>query len=178
MTALDSYVAIFPGSGGPPTVYPPMAVQYCAYDNAGDLFVDAYGYREQFALWELPKNGSQFAAISVSPNIEMSPGQVQWDGSHISVEGRGADHGIKLYQLTISGSTATVAGTTKFNHVWRAFQSWIQGKMILLPYGRHGSEFANEIGIWKYPKGGKAVQSIKHFGLPRDFQAVTFSPGS
>jgi hypothetical protein len=178
--AANSTVAIFPGTGGSPTTYPvPLNTQYAGFDSDGNLFVDGYDYHFQFALYELPRGGSQFAQITINPNIEMGPGQVQWDGSLVTVLGIGPQPGkVKLLRLNISGSTATVAGVTKFSGVWRALQSWIQGKTILLPYGRHGSEFHNEIGIWKYPKGGKVVQTIKHFGLPRDFQAVTFSPGS
>jgi len=100
---------------------------------------------------------------------------VQWDGSHISVELLGPHKGVTLYQLHINGSTATIAKTIKFDRVWHAGQSWIQGNMILIPYNTQGSEFKKVVGFWKYPKGRKVVLNVKKFMTIGDLQGVTFS---
>ena len=173
-------VAIFSSPSSPPTTYViSFDIQYCGYDNAGDLFVDGYSDRgSDFSFYELPKGGSQFTSISVNPSLQIRPGMVQWDGHYITVEGIGINNGVALYRLSVSGSGATVAGTTQFNGVIKsALQSWIQGSIILIPYRAHGAS-DKKVGIWKYPAGGKVKKIIKHFESGPDVQAVTFSPGS
>jgi len=172
-------VAIFANASSPPTTYfISSEVQYLGYDSAGNLFVDGYG--KPFSLYELPKNGNSFTQISVSPSLVVRPGQVQWDGNYITIEGIGINRGVALYRLSVSGSTATVVGTTNFNGVTRtALQSWIQGDRIFIPYGSRGNGYRNvKVGVWKYPAGGKPLQKIKHFDKRADLQAVSFSPGT
>lgn len=177
--ASDFDVAIFANASSPPTTYTINSdVQYIGYDSTGNLFVDAYA--KPFSLYELPKDGNSFSQISVSPSLVVRPGQVQWDGKYITIEGIGISRGVALYRLSVSGSTATVVGNTKFNGVTRtALQSWIQGDRIFIPYGSRGNGYRNvKVGVWKYPAGGKPLQKIKHFDKRADLQAVTFSPGT
>jgi PKD repeat protein len=173
-------VAIFTRSSGQPITYTiPFDAQYLGYDNAGNLFVDGYG-KPLSTLYELPKNGNAFSQISVSPSLVVRPGQVQWDGNYITIEGIGIKRGVALYRLSVSGSTATVVGTTNFQGVTRtALQSWIQGDRIFIPYGSRGNGSRKvKVGVWKYPAGGKALQKIRHFDKNADLQAVTFSVAS
>jgi hypothetical protein len=175
-------VAIFLSPSSSPTTYLiNFAIQYCGYDNAGNLFVDGYhsGYPATFEMYELPKSSSQFTNISVNPSIKLRPGQVQWDGDHMTVEVIGVQNGVTLYRLDISGSAATVVGRTRFRGVSRATsQSWIQGDRIFIPYGTRGNgPNKTKVGIWGYPAGGKILQKIGHFEKRPDVQGVTFSAG-
>ena len=179
----DYDVAVFPSGSGSPTTYViDFDIQFCGYDNSGNLFVDGYGdgSGESFSLYELTKLGTQFANISISPSLPVRPGQVQWDGKYITVEGLGINTGVAMYRLAVSGSTASVVKTINFKGVTRvASQSWIEGKLILIPYGTTGNGIKKtKVGIWKYPAGGEVLQKISHFERRPDVQAVTFSKGS
>jgi hypothetical protein len=179
----DYNVAVFPGGSGSPATYViDFDIQFCGYDNSGNLFVDGYGdgSGESFSLYELAKLGNQFANISISPSLPVRPGQVQWDGKFITVEGIGINTGVAVYRLAVSGSAAKVVKTINFKGVTRvASQSWIEGNRILIPYGTTGNHInKTKVGVWKYPAGGKALQVISHFTKRADLQAVTFSPGT
>ncbi len=181
-TSSGGNLAVFQEAQGTPTIYKDdIETFYCGYDNNSDLFVDGYADNE-FALTELPSGSSTFINISVSPSITENPGQVQWDGSYVTVEGGVALHqprnAVAIYRLQLSGSTATIVGTTHFKGAMRdAYQSWINDNTILIPFGTSGDQSrAPNIGLWNYPTGEKARKLLQHFA-PKlsSFSGVTVS---
>ena len=99
------------------------------------------------AMAELANGSDSFAAISLPLSLQGFAGQVQWDGKELTLEVLGSKKGVILQRLTISGSTATVIGTTKFKGVTRsAQQSWIQGGIVFVPYGTRGRGQVREQG--------------------------------
>jgi hypothetical protein len=149
-------VAVFPNGSGSPATYliADLDVQFCGYDNQDNLFVDGYG--KPTALYELPEGTSTFINISLNPSLTVRPGQVQWDGKYITVEG---------------------LGTTTFKGITRdASQSWIENNRIFIPYGSRGSGInKTKVGVWKYPAGRKNEQLIKQVTSRPDLQGVAFS---
>jgi hypothetical protein len=174
-------VAIFtPGSGSPTTYVVNLDAQFCGYDNVGNLFVDGYGSAgTDFLLYELPKGSSGFKEIKIRKLPTIAPGQVQWDGNSVTIEGLGIVSGVTIYRLTLSGSRATITGKTTFKRVTRtAQQSWIEGNQIFIPYGTrgHGAQ-RRKVGVWGYPEGGKLQLNIAN-SATSNFQGVTLSPAA
>jgi hypothetical protein len=174
-------VAIFKNASGSPTVYAApygFSPQYCGYDNAGDLFIDARYNSGVVTLAELPAKSGVFSIINLNPYSVLNPGQVQWDGHHMTLEvGAFAKrpHALTIFQLSISGSEAQVVGQTKFKYANHAAEaSWIYGNRILVPFGVH--QPVPNIGIWPYPKGGKATKII--VGPSANFTGIAVSVGS
>ena len=171
-------IAIFSDATGTPTAYETHIVSYyCGYDNAGNLFVSGLN-GHQAGLSELPVGKSTFSVLSINGTFD-GFGQVQWDGKYVAVEGRNSDD-IKVSRLQISGSIASVVGETRFKGKFRnAFQSWIFGNRILIPYSSRGLQ-VNKISAWAYPKGGKPVIKFGHFGQSKwaRFAGVTLSAGT
>lgn len=171
-------IAIFPGEQGPPVLYAShIGSLYCSYDEDGNLFVDGYD-GNQVALAEMPSGSDEFTKLSLN-SLSGTPGQMQWDGQHITLEDRSAKS-TAIEQLSISGSAATVVGATRLKNIGhRATASWMADGQVIVPYVLRNGTGANAIGIWNYPKGGKAQRKIKHFGSYRehtlDFQGVTVS---
>lgn len=164
-------VAVFPLASGQPTTYPGATfAYYCGYDNVGNLFVSGEdGSGSNMA--ELPVGQSTFQRLSIIGKVA-SPGQVQWDGHEMTFESRSKGD-TKIVRLKISGSTATIVGTTHLKSIrGRALQSWLDGDKIFVPYGK-GGQYANIIGIWKYPKGGNVETRYRNIG--RSFYGVTVS---
>jgi hypothetical protein len=155
-------VAIFKGAKGSPMSYEQAGIfsTYCGYDNKGNLFVDGSG-TTGFALLELPAGGNILSPISLTQSITTA-GQVQWDGTYLAIED--LSHPV-VYRFAISGSTATLKGTTKLAGAGSAGgQSWIQGAKIVVPYSASDSG-PTAIGIWKFPAGGAPTKTIKkHLG--------------
>jgi hypothetical protein len=176
----EGNVAIFANEQGIPAVYSSgIDSLYCGYDGKGNLFVD--GYKEPYnGLAELPKGSATFTVLSIT-DLPGTPGQVQWDGKYITYQDRSPQN-TTISRLAISGSVASIVGTTTFSGIrHRSSQSWLYGSNVLIPYYVRGKR-ANIIGIWSYPKGGKVKQAIRRFGSYRkrtiNFQGVTLSVGS
>lgn len=171
-------VAIFPNESGTPALYAAVInFRYCAYDSAGNLFVNGYSGSNP-GLAELPYGGTSFSNISVSNSVGY-PGQMQWDGHYLTYEG--VEQGdIKVSQLSVSDSEATIVGTTKLN-LFRATASWIFGNRIIVPHAvrRNLRAYTTQISYFKYPQGGVPSKTIKNFSgfkkIDMNFQGVTVS---
>lgn len=152
-------VAIFPPGSGTPSYYNAhIDAYYCGYDAHGNLFVDGLNGHGG-GLSELSKGASDLNVLSINGDIG-DPGQVQWDGKYISTEGRASGN---IYRLEVSGSTATVVGTTRLKGtIANASQSWINGNYVILPYATRG-RLINKVGVWKYPASGKRMTKFAHF---------------
>jgi hypothetical protein len=178
-------VAVFPNSSGNPTFYESnLTAFWCGYDDQGNLFVDGVGQGGASALAELAKNATSFETLSITPHIEGAFLRIQWDGSHLTVEAqsnykRGTHHAVSINRLSVSGSTATVVGTTQIKTIRKtAALSWIDGGRVLVPYGNAG-RYNPDIGYWKYTAGGSPVKQVeKPAGKTAIINAITISKGS
>lgn len=136
----------------PATRTPAFQAASCGYDNRGNLFVD--GASGNLELAELPKGAKTFVSISVDQPV-YAAGSVQWDGAHLAVTDSEANP-TTIYRYSISGSAATLAGTTKLSGSTRAGETWIfKGRVMAAIFSSgHG------VGVWKYPAGGPAITTI------------------
>lgn len=150
-------VAIFsPGSGTPSLYQAQTFADYCGYDNAGNLFVSGKNSSEEPSIAEIPYGQGTATLYSIDGRLG-NPGQMQWDGLHMTYETVSPGH-LSISQLTFSGSTATVVGTTTFSgEVRYVGQSWISNNSVLVPFSKKGDK-VNKIGLWRYPHGGKAAR--------------------
>jgi hypothetical protein len=157
-------IAVFPKGQGNAVIYTPTGQEGFpgyGYDSHGNLFCDAYGPGNVFALYELPKNILTVNQVSVSGANGLSPGPMQWDGKYLTF-GSGARG--TLYQVAIKGSKGSVRSSTTLAGTGWVWQFWIQGKRILVP--TYGGTDPAEVGYFKYPAGGSATKSITGFGQP------------
>ncbi len=175
-------VSIYRHAQGTPTTYSVPGVWFvvsCAYDPKGNLFVDGmpynYGsYPTGFVLAELAKGSNAFVDISVDASLA-SAGGVQWDGKYVAVDDN--THNI-VYQLSITGSAATVEGTTDLNGDWQYEQIY----KFIVPHSKKSQGTvligANQddgaVGFWNYPAGGSPTGTISGFSAP---VAVVISKG-
>ena len=171
-------VAIFPGARGQPTLYGAnITASYCGYDNTGDLFVNGFA-NQDVALSELPAGSSTFHAFSIDQHVG-GPGQMQWDGKYMTWESGNPQGAQTVSQLVINASRVAIVGTTHLEGIkLQPHQSWIYNGVILVPFAQHGTK-SNKIGVWAYPRGGKAERLIRDFGSYSKhkirFQAVAIS---
>jgi hypothetical protein len=149
-------VAVYANYGGKPRFYSDPSITdyfYCTYDDQGNLFVTGMSPSNPFILAELPKGSSDFTDISIAEPIP-SPSQLLWDGRYLAL---GSSGDLKIYRLTVTGSSAIVVGTTRLFRLGIATRTFaIHGNMILAPTGRYG----NRLGFWRYPKGGRRVNAV------------------
>ncbi len=157
-------IAVFTNGSGMPTTYTPSGqngIPGCGYDNHGNLFCDAYGSGNHFALYELPAGSSTVTSVAVSGASGLRAGSMQWDGKYLAF-GSGAQG--TIYQIQLSGSTGTVVGSTGLTGTGWVWQFWIKKPRIIAPtYAGSAGAIA---GYWNYPAGGSATKTITGFSQP------------
>ncbi|MBV8530017.1 MAG: hypothetical protein JO104_01765 [Candidatus Eremiobacteraeota bacterium] len=142
---------------------------YCGYDAKSNLFVNGQGAGTQMYFAELRKGATALTDVALGHTISVSGmGQVQWDGHYVTVEDLTAS---AILRLHISGSRATVAGTTHLSSWNGPTLSWIDGSSVVIPTGTGGAT----LGEWRYPRGGKPSKTVK---APTGLFSVTVSAGS
>ncbi|HEY2474422.1 MAG TPA: hypothetical protein VGI19_06420 [Candidatus Cybelea sp.] len=142
----NDYVVVYKNGSGSGTTYTaPFDAFFAGYDDRGNLFVDGSG---QTSLAELPRGGSEFVPISANQEI-IFPGGVAWYGKYLAV---GDQDTSSIYQFNISGTGATLAGTTALSG-GGAGGFWIQKHRVISADG-------GDVGIWKYPAGGSPRKTI------------------
>jgi hypothetical protein len=176
-------VVVFKNESGTGTLYSTgIDSLYCGYDDASNLFIDGDTAGAAFRLVELPNGSASTVDISTSPAINQIPGQVEWDGSYLTVEAGILSNREKpsIYRLSLSGSTATVEGKTDLKGIRKqAAASWIYDGVVISPYSKRSGGLPN-IGYWKYPGGGRPTKRILDIvSKGTVFTSVTVSvPGS
>jgi hypothetical protein len=156
-------LAIYTGAKGSPQLYGDSSLYftlYVGYDNAGDAFVDAQAPGSgAFAFAELPKGGSTLGTVTTTGISGLGAG-VAWDGKYITVGiGRPSS---TIYQLQVSGSAATIAGTTTISG------NPGLGKYVVVTKGRKQGNTVidpevggtKDVGFFKYPSGTGPVKAI------------------
>ncbi len=158
-------LSVYPAAKGTPVTYQGADVYqyfFCAYDNAGNLFVDGATISNTFAFAELPHGTSTLMKITLNQAVG-TPGNVQWDGKHLAVGDASAS---AIYQISVSGSSGTVVGTTMLNGGGNAAISFIDGTQVVANIS--GTKF----GFWKYPTGGSPTSTLSLKGIGGPFGIV------
>jgi DNA-binding beta-propeller fold protein YncE len=170
-------VSIYKDAQGEPTTIadPSMSyMDYCGYDNRGDLFADGTGSgapaydaeRGVLDLAELRKGAAKFKNLTVLYQYFESVGGVQWDGKYVAVEDSFGD---AIYQIEVTRLRTFVEGETHLYGAHVAGQFWITSSKV-------GSGGANvivpnvageSVGVWAYPAGGDATTTYTGFEIPQ-----------
>jgi hypothetical protein len=134
--------------------------QMCSWDSQGNLYLSSGYSNSSEAYLVLYPQGNVGSSEQLKVNEPLyryhAPVSVQWDGKNITVSSTPYHGPVKLYQLSISGSTATVVGTTTLKskrNAYKTSQVWIQGKSVVdVDYSDH----KGGIDRWAYPNATKA----------------------
>lgn len=136
----------------------------CGYDASSDLFCDGTSSQSGgFSLAELPANSDSFATVNVNQQIT-TPGQVQWDGTHLAIGDEGISPSV-IYRFTINGSSLTAVAETTLNGSVHVEQFWIRGNRVVAPdYAREcQGSVRGCIAVYPYPGGGSALATLSVF---------------
>jgi hypothetical protein len=149
-------IAIYQNAAGDPTLYSDDQIKnysYCGYDDGGNLFLVGVSQSNTSTFAELPYGAGAFTILTISKKAP-SLGQVEWDGHYLALGAYGAR---TIYRLSISGSSATVIGTTKLAHLKKAGGSfWIHGNALVTAAG----PFLRKLGLWRYARGGRPTRVV------------------
>lgn len=150
--------------GSPQTYYTDPyimpAIQYCAYDDHGNLFISGATNYRQFMLAEMPRNKTAFKYLTLNQYINTGGG-LEWDGRYLAL-GDEASNPSVIYQLSISRKVATVVSTTTLDGTSRVRtflipelgSDGVQGTQVIAP------SIFGPIGFYNYPGGGSPTMTI------------------
>lgn len=118
----------------------------------------------------MPKGKGSFEVINLNATLVGEPSVQSADGyvTVTSLASAMSHAPLSVYRLRISGSAATIEGTTQLTTKKNNYsgESWIQGRTILAASYYHRSY--QQVSFWAYPTGGKPHRSIKRVGDVRD----------
>lgn len=180
-------ILIYTGAQGQPTAYSSsqfLGFGSCGYDNDGNLYAEGgtTGSGQPIELGRLSNGSSSFEMMHLNKSVytgDLFWPTVQWDGANMTISTiphteRGKDSGpVSIYQLSISGTNATVVGTTTLNFKKNRHrgQTWIYKSNII---GSDSYKGGN-VSTWSYPQGGKPSQTIEK--IPDiELLGITVSP--
>jgi hypothetical protein len=164
-------VEIYKHAKGTPTPYsvPPdfFTVNFGDYDPQGNLFVWGTGQSasDYSVFGEMPNGSKQIMDVTLPGSIGVGAtgDNVAWDGKYLTVGG-----GASVYQITVSGSTATLVGTTSLADASDVAQYSVlhsrkpkQGKTLVGP-----DCFDANVKFYNYPAGGNPTMTLTGFTLP------------
>ena len=129
----------------------------------------------QVELAELPSGGRNVETVLF--NDEISVTTAQWDGQNLIVGGE-AERGqpIYLYQVSVSGSQATITSTIvlkrRNSRLKQTGQFALQGNRVI-----EGMSGRRNLGLWRYPQGGELKDVYGNFDF-RNGMAVSTAAGN
>ena len=169
-------VSIYKNASGIATTYSDRDIRtffWCAYDNAGRLFIDG---ATDGLIAELPKGGRKLETITLGQDIVT--GSMMWDGSYLAIVEDSAGKGpATIARVSVSGSKGTIVSTVQLESPEKKHkiksQFWIQGNTIIGP-DRFRQGRRSAILTWQYPKGGEPGKPIRVDW--KNPEGVTLSP--
>jgi len=124
---------------------------FAGFDKSGNLYVDGFNSGDVFALVELKKGSGSWETLSTSNTVEF-PGQVQFDGTYVTVNDQDAH---AIFGYTCSGTSCTLEQTVALTGSSDCDQTWIAKGYVICP------DAGNSDGeIFKYPAGGSIVATL------------------
>lgn len=169
----DGNVVVYRHARGRPRTYQAYASKhnyFCAYDNAGNLFVEggsASASGDFIAIQELLKGGRGFGPVTLQ-NIPAYPTGMQWAGTYLAV-GTGTLAGPSsgdtyIYHMQITQYVAKTIGTTQLIENGPTANFFIDGSTIIVSDG----QVQPSVDLFPYPAGGaraKALAETSPYGV-------------
>jgi hypothetical protein len=164
-------VVIYEHATGTPRSYSNSKQYYYyfdGYDPKGNLYVSGTTSTKQYLLSVLPHGGHSLALVTIKSATLHLPGTVAWSASKLVLgdqrcKGRTSSC---LYELAVSGRTATVTATTPLDDACDVAQAWIGAGRIAGGNYDYCHHRGGSVDLWPYPAGGKPSASVTGLDEP------------
>jgi hypothetical protein len=169
VTGFSSGAEVFKKARGKPVFYSDKGfydMEFCAYDDKGNLFVNGNVTMKRSALVELVKGDTKFTNIALDIPTNHTGG-VQWTGKRLAV---GGFYPVKssnpvIYRYLINGQQGTKTGMTPLGRPgYTTLQFLIDGSTVLVPNWAQSGSHPYSVLFYNFPKGGVPLKQI-HEGL-------------
>jgi hypothetical protein len=174
VTGFSHGADVFEGARGKPKFYEDKgyyAMQFCAYDDKGNLFVNgAMTEKNRSQLVELAKGATKFVNITLEKPTNVYGG-IQWAGSDLAIGGYFPIKSGKpvLYRYSLNGEKGNLIGMTPLGPpAYQIFQFFIDDATVIAPNWAKTGARLYSILTYDYPKGGAQTSKvIQHMDHPR-----------
>lgn len=167
VTGFSKNIDIFKGGLGKPTEYTDKDfyfLQYCGYDDKGNLFIGGWKTEKGApGFAELPRGSHTVTNIALDASI-YPDGGVQWDGKHVAVfafdphSGTGAP---VIYRFDINGNQGKTVGVVPLGSpADLVFQFFILGKTLIAPNWYGNSDQYIDVLYYNDPEGGAPTKTL------------------
>ncbi len=144
------------------------------YDNSGNLYVSGTNTSGSYLLSQCSTTSGGCTSMTLSGATVGFPGGLNWDrvNNNLIVGDQGCSEGSCQYTATVSGSTATVSGTTVLDGVSGGICDVDQGtiapmsKYFAGPCISESSGQASAAARWAFPAGGTPGNSNTTLEFP------------
>jgi hypothetical protein len=163
-------VIIYPKPSGAPAEYSDPQLNeplFCGFDKKGNLYVDAYDSHSAGVLAVLPSGAENFTVLDVQGGTIAEPSGVQADGKQLLVGN--LFYPAAIYQMTISGSTATIDNTISFPNGSTLGQFTKQGSASAATVVVPDNDNSN-VKVYSFPSG--SLMSTITDGVSQPVSAV------
>ena len=111
-------LSIYTDAGGVPSVVPAFGHTYSdAYDSVGDLFVVGVTADGSFEFGEVVRGGKTVTNLELKGATGVDPTNLQFAHGHLTMgNAHGYANNSVIYQVSVSGTTATVVRKTRLHH--------------------------------------------------------------
>lgn len=156
-------VAVYAHAKGKPRIYlGPGKNIFCAYDDKGNLFIEAYASGSQgnyFELEELPKGARIFNNVALD-NVPAYPTGLEWNGSYMAI-GTGTVKGPSsgdtyIYHVQFDQGVGKTVGSTHLVETGPTTNFFIQGGGVVVT----GGNPQTRTKFFRYPRGGSPTKTL------------------
>lgn len=174
VTGFSQGADIFDGARGTPKFIKDKAyyeMQFCAYDDKGNLFVNGWGTQKRSAVAELQKGATEWDAIDLDTPTDGDAG-LQWTGTRLAVGGYdpAKSQNPVIYRYLISGLHGEKKGTTPLGTPgYEILQFLIDGTTVIVPnWAKPGTRHLYSVLYYAFPEGGDPEKAItRRMAYPR-----------
>jgi hypothetical protein len=183
-------IVIYTDATGSGTLYQDSDFDYYyppGYDASGNLYVQAQTSSGTAGLAMLASGAQDLVTATVSGATVSFPGSIQWDGKYMAATDQSYKGGTisALYRLSVSGSQATVIGTTRLSDECLKdgkphndiVQPFINGVNFPVHRAMGGNLWCTyRVNFWYYQRGGVPRRSLPYDISPELAAGQTLSP--
>lgn len=170
-------IAVYTHAQGQPQIYQgPGANLFCAYDDKGNLFIEAFttgSQGNQFKFSELRKGAKIFNNVALE-SIPAYPNGLQWTGSYMAI-GTGSKKGPSsgdtyIYHVQLAQGVGKTIGSTHLVERAGTTNFFISRDRIAVT----GGSPSTDTRLFAYPAGGTTTMTLTQSGPT----GVVVSPAS
>lgn len=158
-------VLVYAKARGTPRIYANASAHsyyFGGYRN-GDLYVSGVSGKSAYVLSRLAKGAGSMSSIAIAGGTLYFPGTVAWRSSTLVLGDQRCKNAATscLYDLTLSGKTATIKRAIALGNSCDVAQAWVGATQVA---AGNNAEYCDggksRVEIWPYPAGGKPTASI------------------